>query len=274
MAELSVADKRTIERMFDDAAVTYNRTGPAVFTEFGARLVEHLPLTPGARVLDVATGTGAALLPAARRVGPDGQVVGVDLSAEILKEAGNVAKREGLTNVELLKMDAERLDFDDQAFDAVICALGVFLFPDMEAALSEMYRVCRAGGHICVSVFGPEPLPFGPAMPIFFQQAYEYREGVQMPQSLVFMPEDMEARLKKSGFRAAESVTETFEFVYESMEDWWSFLLTVGPRPTILGMDEEKRVRFKQEYTEKLRPFFAEDGLHVSVSVVYTMAQR
>jgi ubiquinone/menaquinone biosynthesis C-methylase UbiE len=59
-----------IEELFDGAAGAYDRTGPSVFTEFGARLVEQMPFEAGARVLDVATGTGAVLLPAAHRSSP------------------------------------------------------------------------------------------------------------------------------------------------------------------------------------------------------------
>ena len=59
-----------IEELFDGAAGAYDRTGPSVCTEFGARLVEQMPFEAGAHVLDVATGKGAVLLPAAHRSSP------------------------------------------------------------------------------------------------------------------------------------------------------------------------------------------------------------
>lgn len=274
MPEPRIADKQMIEQMFDDAASAYDRTGPSIFTEFGSRLIELLPMTPGARVLDVATGTGAALLPAARRVGPDGQLTGVDLSGEILKEAENAVRLEGFTNVELRKMDAEHLEFADQTFDIVICALGLFLFPDMETALNEMYRVCKPDGLIGVSMFGLPPIPFDPGMTVFFQQAVEYGEGVMMPQQLAYTPDQVEAMLARPGFQAVGTCSEVNEFIYSSAEDWWAFLLTIGPRPTILGMDEETRSRFKEEYFARLRPSFSQDGLHTSVTMIYSIARR
>jgi len=274
MPEPRIADKQMIEQMFDGAATSYDRTGPSVFAQFGSRLVELLPLTSGARVLDVATGTGAALFPAARRVGPDGQVTGIDLSGEILNEADNAVQLEGLANVELRKMDAEHLEFDDQTFDVVICALGLFLFPDMEAALNEMYRVCKVNGHIGVSMFAIPPIPFDPGMTVFFQQAVEYKAAVMMRQQLAYIPDQVDALLTRSGFHSVNSYSEANEFVYTSAEDWWAFLLTIGPRPTILGMDEETRSRFKEEYFAKLSPMFGQDGLHISVTMIYTIAQR
>jgi ubiquinone/menaquinone biosynthesis C-methylase UbiE len=63
MLEPIVATKQVIEQLFDDAATSYNRIGPSVFTQFGTRLVEQMPLKQGACLLDVATGTLCFSLP-------------------------------------------------------------------------------------------------------------------------------------------------------------------------------------------------------------------
>jgi hypothetical protein len=101
-----------------------------------------------------------------------------------------------------------------------------------------------------------------------------YQWGVLMPQPIAYAPEEVEALLSRFGFRSIETCSETNEIVYVSEEEWWAFLLTLGPRATILGMNEETRARFKDEYLSKLRPLFRQDGLHLSVAVVYAMAQR
>lgn len=138
---LAVATKTMIQELFDDAAALYDHTGPNIFAHFGTRLVEHVPVTSGASILDVATGNGAVLLPIARRVGPGGQATGVDLSGAILREADSAAQAAGLVNVTLRRMDAEHLEFANDAFDIVTCALSLFLFPDISAALQEIRRV-------------------------------------------------------------------------------------------------------------------------------------
>ncbi len=274
MPDITIATKQMIEQLFDGAAKSYNRTGPSIFTQFGARLVERMPLTNGARVLDVATGTGAVLLPAARRVGLEGHVTGIDLSGEILQEAKGAAHTAGLTNVELRKMDAENLEFPDQTFDVVTCAFSIFLFPNMEAALHEMYRVCKPGGYFGVSIFDKTPPPFNPGLPMLIQQCMAYQRGVLMPQPIDYAPEEVEALLSRFDFRSIKTYSETNDIIYASLEDWWEFQLTVGPRLTILGMDEKTRARFKEEYLAKLRPLLVQDGLHISVAVVYAVAQR
>jgi ubiquinone/menaquinone biosynthesis C-methylase UbiE len=274
MSEPMVATKQMIEQIFDDAASLYNRAGPSIFTQFGERLVEQMPLTPGESVLDVATGTGAVLLPAARRVGTEGHVTGVDLSRVILQEAERAVRADELTNVELRKIDAEHLEFPDQTFDAVICAFGLFLFPDMGAALREMYRVCKPGGNIGVSIFDKTSPPFNPGWPILFQQFMAHQVGVRMPQPIAYAPEEVEALLSQVGFHSIETHSETNDIVYADVEDWWTFQLTLGPRITILDMNEETRARFKDEYFAKLHPMLQQDGLHLSVATVYAVAQR
>ncbi len=66
--------KRETAGVFSRGAATYDRVGPAFFSHFGRRLVELAQIPSGARVLDIATGRGAVLFPAAEAVGPQGQV--------------------------------------------------------------------------------------------------------------------------------------------------------------------------------------------------------
>jgi O-methyltransferase/aklanonic acid methyltransferase len=275
MPEPIIVTKQMIEKVFDDAATTYNRVGPSIFTQWGTHLIEQMPLAPGQRVLDVATGTGAVLFPAARRVGTGGHVTGIDLSGAIIQEAERNARAEGLNNVAFRKMDAEHLEFPDQAFDVVTCAFALFLFPDIEAALREMYRVCKPGACIGVTVFDKTPLMFAPGLPLLMQQYMASgMRMIRMPQPMAYAPEEVEALLSQSGFRSIKTHSETNDIIYASADDFWAFALTTAARGMLLSMNEETRARFKDEYFAKLRPMFRPDGLHVSVAVVYALAQR
>ncbi len=274
MPELIVATKPVIEELFDGAAATYDRAGPSIFRPFGARLVELLALAPGWKLLDVATGTGAVLIPAAKAVGRSGQAIGVDLSNEMLGETDRAARALGLSNVQLSRMDAEHLEFSDGLFDCVTCAFSLFFFPDLDAALREMRRVLKAGGRIGVSVFGGTPPPFSPGWGIFAEQARAYQMAVRTPGRVVYTSDEAKALLSGAGFADAQAHLEAYEIVFESEADWWAFQLTLGNRATILRMPEETRARFKEEYLAKLRPLFREDGMHLGVSVVYAIADR
>jgi len=107
----------------------------------------------GSRVLDVAAGTGDQTLFAAQRVGPNGYVLATDISASMLKLAADAAREAGLTNVETRVVDAENLDLDADSFDAVICQLGLMVFPNPATVLRAMRRVVRQGGKVATLVF-------------------------------------------------------------------------------------------------------------------------
>jgi SAM-dependent methyltransferase len=116
-------------------------------------LLELASIQPGSRVLDVAAGTGDQTLMAARRVGATGNVLATDSSASMLKAVAEVARNEGLTNVETRVMNAENLALDADSFDAVICRIALMLFPNPAKALGEMHRVVKPGGRVAVMVY-------------------------------------------------------------------------------------------------------------------------
>ncbi len=269
VAELMVATKHQVEEIFDGAAERYDREGPPLFREWGAHLIELLGFAGGERVLDVATGTGAVLAPAMQRVGRFGRVVGVDLSQNMLDEAERVARAQDLDNFELYKMDAERLEFRDGIFDGVTCAFSLFFFHDLAAALREMHRVLRPGGHIGVAVFGDAPPPFDPGWRIFAEQARAYGGAIRTPQRVVYTPVEMQTVLASAGFGEIKTALEKYDVVFASLDAWWAFQLTLGNRATILQMADAVRAKFQAEYFDKLRPLLRQDGLHLGVSVVY-----
>jgi SAM-dependent methyltransferase len=119
-------------------------------------MLEVASVQPGSRVLDVAAGTGDQTLMAARRVGPTGNVLATDDSASMLKIAAEAARNEGLANVETRVMNAENLELDADAFDAVICRNALMLFANPAKALTEMRRVVKPGSKVAVIVFSAE----------------------------------------------------------------------------------------------------------------------
>ena len=107
----------------------------------------------GNRVLDVAAGTGESSLMAARRVGPTGYVLGVDVAASMLNVAAEAARKAAISNVKTRVMNAEALELDADSFDAVISRIALMLFPSPANALTEMRRVVKSNGRVAVIVF-------------------------------------------------------------------------------------------------------------------------
>ena len=106
------------------------------------------PLREGERVVDAGSGAGFDAFVAAQQVGPDGRVVGVDMTAEMLAKARQTATMLGLTRVEFRDGLLEAMPVEDGWADAVI-SNGVFnLCPNKRAVFGEVRRVLRPGGHL------------------------------------------------------------------------------------------------------------------------------
>jgi arsenite methyltransferase len=102
----------------------------------------------GERVVDVGCGAGIDSLIAAKKVGPEGRVIGVDMTPSMLEKARNAAEETGLESVEFREGYAEALPVDDGWADVVISNGVLNLMPDKAAALEEMSRVLKPEGRL------------------------------------------------------------------------------------------------------------------------------
>jgi ubiquinone/menaquinone biosynthesis C-methylase UbiE len=129
-------------------------------TVISERLVEIADVQPGNRVLDVACGLGEPTRTAARAAGPDGSVVATDISAEMLAFARELAKAEGLGNIEFVEADASSLDFPQDSFDAAVSRWGIIFEPDAEGAAARIRGFLKPGARMAISSWGqPEQVP-------------------------------------------------------------------------------------------------------------------
>jgi SAM-dependent methyltransferase len=121
--------------------------------EFGEAVLEAAALQPGERVLDVGCGNGAMSLDAARRVQPDGTILGIDISAPMLGLARTRASNAGITNAEFVQGDAQVHPFDAGGFDVMLSRFGVMFFEDPEAAFANLARAVRPDGRLTMVVW-------------------------------------------------------------------------------------------------------------------------
>jgi ubiquinone/menaquinone biosynthesis C-methylase UbiE len=122
-----------------------------------ARLREILEPQPGERVLEIGPGTGYYTLDLAAWVGEEGAIEIFDIQQEMLHHTIRRARERGLWNVNPTQGDAQRLPYDDDAFDAAILITVLGEIPDRDAALREVARVLKPGGRLVVGELFGDP---------------------------------------------------------------------------------------------------------------------
>jgi SAM-dependent methyltransferase len=143
-----------IAEKFDRRALSYDHS--AMHRWQAAQAARFLAPRSDADVLDVATGTGLVARELIGWLGPSGRVVGIDVSVEMLRRAGQVCNPSVCC---FLRADAQALPFRDGVFDAVVCVAAVPYFADPQAALAQWRRVCRPQGQVVFTVPSPDGIP-------------------------------------------------------------------------------------------------------------------
>ena len=227
------AEQKTwLAGVFDRAAPTYDRIGDEYHDHFGRRLVEEAAIGAGARVLDVACGRGAVLLPAVERASRTGRVVGVDFSPAMVSASRAAAVGD---RAEVSEMDAEHLDLDSNSFDVVLCAFGVFFFPEPDRAIAEMFRVLVPDGCVGLSSW-TEPDERWAWEGALLGGLLVERRPTARPFDTV---DDLEQVLRGAGFTGVRSSLVHHEVVFADEAEWWEWKWSFSVRGVLEQLDEE-----------------------------------
>src|SRR5262249_55529720 len=140
---------------YNAAADFYDHPVNTFWEVSGQLTVSRLQLEAGARILDVCCGSGASAIPAAKAVGPNGFVLGIDLAEGLIELAKAKATRRQLENIEFQVADMLDVEFAPSSFDVVICVFGIFFVPDMDEAIRALWRLVRPSGQLAITTWGP-----------------------------------------------------------------------------------------------------------------------
>jgi len=245
---------------------------PALMGEWASRGVALANLRPGERVLDVASGTGALTRLAAKSAGPNGRVVGLDLSPDMLDVARTTAPEATAAPIEWREGDVGALPFADDSFDAVFCAFGLMFFPDRIGALKEMVRVLRPDGRVTLMVWGSmSKCPGQLAMKESWTRHFGAdAAGLFDRQHSLGDPIAVRSLIDDAGFRETE-VRPAMGFVrLPSPEDLARGYGAMAEVPA----DEPTRMAVIGEVSASLKPYVAANGLAYPIEALLATARR
>jgi ubiquinone/menaquinone biosynthesis C-methylase UbiE len=215
---------------WDKLAVGYDKTVTSTHTALASEALRLAGLRSGMRFLDVAAGSGALSIPAARL---GARVLATDLSPVMLELLEKRAREEALA-IETRVMDGHALELDDDSFDVAGSQFGVMLFPDMPKGIGEMARVVKPGGRVLLNALGdPRQVEFFAFFMRGIQSVRPDFTGPPMdPLPLPFQlqdPERLRNELVKAGLKdvRVELATEPLEF--QSGTQLWEWLITSNP---------------------------------------------
>ncbi len=267
--------KQAIADVFGRSAATYDSVGPRFFAPLGRRLVALAQLPTGARVLDVATGRGAVLFPAADHVGPGGHVCGVDLAGPMVQATNDEIRRRGIANADARVMDAENLRFADDHFDAVLCAFALFFMPHARQALCEFRRVLKAGGRVALATWGKDDERWSWCFELMKQYLPPEPDPPNTDPSTGFdRPEYLEQHLRAAGFRDVRVIEEAPEFVYSSADEWWQTQWSHGGRQALESLAPDTLAQFRHDACERFNALRTQDGLPIRMAALFTLAAK
>jgi SAM-dependent methyltransferase len=212
-------------------------------------LVARLAPQQGERWLDVATGTGAVALRAARA---GAEVAGLDISAGLLEQARAKAERERLEILFELG-DAQRLPYADQSFDVVSSSFGVIFAPDARAAARELGRVLPRGGRLGLTTWCPNE-----AIAAIFERFQRKQPAADIE---LWGRPDAVRELLEDTFDL-DVTRGTFWYDAASPEELWEFTSSSMPpaKAFLATLDETRRDEYRSAMLEHWSRFRTADG--------------
>ena len=244
------------------------------------RLVNLIGITDGASVLDIGTGGGSTLHASLMRVGPSGNVIGLDKEERCVEHVNSELERCNVTNSKVHHMGATEMTFPDNYFDFAISGFlgwdlnfdfskSQFIVPD--AVMHETVRVLKPGGRVGISSW-------------LLQEDTEWMENFvrtySHPARRTYSKENEKGWkiiLEHSGLEKTSILQETVEFEYPTLEDWWKEMMGYGWRDQIESLSQKQGVdveSIKLNVFEKVADHRTGEGVTFNRRVLYALGEK
>jgi ubiquinone/menaquinone biosynthesis C-methylase UbiE len=250
-------DQQRTREAWDDIAAGYDEFVTPTHLPLAESALRFAGLCPGMHFLDVAAGTGALGITAARL---GARVLATDISVVMVERLNARAREAGLANLEGRVMDGQALELESDTFDISGSQYGVMLFPDLSRGLSELVRVTKAGGRVLIVAFGS---PMKVEFLSFFLRAMHAAvpgfTGPSMdPPPLPFQvadPEKLRQEMVDAGLQDIRVETVSEKLKFQSAKQLWGWVTHSHPigAGLVAGLTTEQEAMVQQALDGMLR---------------------
>lgn len=237
------------------------------------RLLKYVAVQPGQNILDIATGTALVAIPAAKKVAPNGSVIGVDISSGMLKQAKNKIESEKIDNLELIEADIESIEFAPEQFDIIFCCSALVYISNIPAIIDNCYRWLKPGGSFAFTT--PDKTSYLAEVKV---KACQDLFGIDLPHIIrpLWTPEKCRTLLQKSGFGniCAEKQQYSKQKIgknYSSARIDQEFYPRGNP---LLNLPETEKDLLQTEYAKAVEQLIADRGIWQESIHLYVKALK
>lgn len=251
------------------AAENYQRHFvPTIATPVSADLFRTAGLQPGERVLDVACGTGVAARLAAEQVGTTGSVTAIDFAPDMVDVARTVPSPAG-PPIEWHVGDAAALPFPDEAYDVVLCQMGLMFMQDRPAVLTEMRRVLVPGGRVVINTPGRIHRAFEVMEEAIVEHISLELGGFVRAVFSMHDPDAVGALLADAGFQEVAARVSTVRLrLPPPAEFLWQYIHLTPMAPFVDRASSTARSVMEQHVVERWQPWAIDGGTSLELSMV------
>jgi len=224
------------------------------------KLIDLAKIKPGDKVLDLATGIGEPAVTAAKVVGPQGHVLAVDISSQMLSIARQRAAYLGLQDIiEFKESDIESLHLSPSSFDAVLCRWGLMFLPNLDNALTNIFNTLKNGARIATAVWSSQSkTPFvGFPISIITRELDVSDPNISSDSTTILripgpcsLADEMILKnsLDKAGFKDIHIERQTVTFEFDSVNDYVNHVKDIAA-PLKAMLDKESASRQEEIWT-------------------------
>ncbi len=235
-------------------------------------LFDYTTLCSGQFVFDVATGTGNIAIEAAKKVGANGFVTGIDIATELLKIAQQKIQAENLSNVQLIEADAETYQAQTNQFDAVYCSYAIVLFPNPSAILHNWYHFLKPNGFIAFTCSSRDSYF---TLPII-KACAKHRITLPNLHEPLGTPERIQSLLTQAKFSQIEIYPRQLGtyLTLEKAQKRWNGQFWLHPNNPLRELEPEKVHQIKASYNDGIAALETEQGVWHEEFIYYVVARK